>query len=213
MDKFKQIVIDAGNELVKRSLTVGTWGNISVRDSQSGYIFITPSGMNYDTCECSDIVVFDKDGNHVQGTRRPSIEKDLHIFIYQKRPDVNAVVHTHPMYSTVFAVTGQGIPAVTEEFAQIIGNKILCAEYALPGTIELAKNTVEALGEKSAVLLTSHGAVSVGESIEMAFKVSDVLEKAAQILIMSKSIGVARVIPDDEVKIMQDFVANQYGQK
>ncbi len=212
MKNYKQMLFDAGNEFVKRSLTVGTWGNLSVRDPETGYIYVTPSGMDYGTCCCDDIVVYDKDGKHIEGHRKPTIEKDLHILIYQNRPDVNAIVHTHPMYSTVFAVTEQEIPAVTEEFAQIIGKKVICAKYALPCSYELAENVVEGLGDRNAVLLVSHGSLSVGDSMEAAFKISDVLEKAAQIIIMSKIIGTPRIIPDDEVEVMYDFAHNQYGQ-
>lgn len=203
MEKYKQVVIDAGKEMCKRSLTVGTWGNLSVRDLESGYIFLTPSGMNYETLVCDDIVVFDTDGNWVEGERKPSIEKDLHIMIYRERTDVNAIIHTHPLYSTVFCVTQQNIPPITEEFAQIVGNTVLCAEYALPGTIELAKNAVKALDKQNAVLLASHGTVCVGPNMEMAFKICDVVEKAAHILILSKGIGTPRIIPDEDIYAMR----------
>lgn len=213
MEKFKQIIVDAGKEMAKRSLTVATWGNLSVRDPKTGHIFVTPSGMNYETCTTDDMVVFDKAGNLVEGKRKPSIEKDLHIMIYQQRADVNAIIHTHPLYSTVFAVTEQSIPPITEEFAQIIGYTVNCAEYALPGTIELAQNAVKALGEQGAVLLASHGAVCVGAEMATAFKVCDVLEKTAHILILSKGVGKIKIIPDEDVKAMQDFVRNSYGQR
>ncbi len=213
MEKFRQIVVDAGKEMFKRSLTVATWGNISVRDPESEYIVITPSGMDYEACVPDDMVVFDKDGRVVAGERRPSIEKDLHIRIYQHRPDVNAIIHTHPVYSTVFAVTRQGIPAITEEFAQVVGYTVKCAEYAMPGTKELAENAVRALGKERAVLLASHGAVCVGPDMETAFKISDVLEKTAQILILSRTIGTPRIISKQDVKVMQDFLKTGYGQR
>ncbi len=213
MEKCKQIIVDAGKDMLKRSLTVGTWGNLSVRDPETGNIIVTPSGMNYESCVCGDMVVFDKDGNLIEGQRRPTIEKDMHIKIYQNRADINAIVHTHPLYSTVFCVTEQSIPPITEEFAQIIGRTVNCAKYALPGTQELADYAVEALGEQSAVLLTSHGTVCVGVDMATAFKVCDVLEKAAQILILSKAVGQARIIPDEDIEAMQQFVKTKYGQR
>ncbi len=212
MEKFRQIIVDAGKEMLRRSLTVATWGNLSVRDPESGHVVVTPSGMNYETCTTEDMVVFDRDGMLVEGKRRPSIEKDLHLLIYRHRPDVNAIIHTHPVYSTVFAVTRQSIPAITEEFAQVVGYTVKCAEYALPGTMELAENAVRALGRERAVLLAAHGAVCAGPDMETAFKISDVLEKTAQILILSKSIGTPRIIPEEDVRVMQDFLKTGYGQ-
>ena len=164
------------------------------------------------TLHPADILVYDKEENLVCGNRKPSIEKSMHLMILQNRKDVNAVIHSHPFYSTVFAVTEQPIPAVTEEFAQIIGNDVICAEYALPGTIELANHALKALGERNAVLLTSHGALCVGVDIPSAFMVCEVLEKAAQVLLMSKLIGTARIIPEEDVNKMQNFVKTAYGQ-
>jgi len=207
------MVVDAGKEMIRRGLTVGTWGNVSVRDPETGYVYLTPSGMNYDRLECDDIVVFDREGNWVEGERRPSIEKSLHISIYRNRPDVNAVLHTHPVYSTVFCVIEQDMPPVTEEFVQIIGEKVCVADYALPGTELLAQNAVRALGHRNAVLLKSHGSVCVGPDLDSALKVCDVLEKSAHILLMSIVIGTPRVIPPEDIAAMQEFVKTQYGQK
>ena len=212
LENFKKTLIDACIYMAEKKLTLGTWGNISLRDPETGNIYLTPSGMDYYGCVTDDIIVYDKDLNLVCGNRRPSIEKDMHLMIMQNRKDVNVVIHTHPFYSTVFAVTEQTIPAVTEEFAQLIGNDVICAKYALPGTMELAGNALKALGDRNAVLLTSHGALCVGSNVQSAFIICEVLEKAAQVLIYSKLIGTARIIPEEEVKIMQNFVKTAYGQ-
>lgn len=213
MTNFKSLIVDSGKEMLSSGLTVGTWGNISVRDAETGNIYITPSGMNYDTCTEDDIVVFDSTGKHIEGSRKPSIEKDLHIAIFQKREDVNAIIHTHPIYSMIFAVTEQGIPSITDEFAQIVGDYVYCAKYALPGSKELADNTANCIGNENAVLLANHGAVCVGSDMKTAFKVCLVLEKTAQILYMSRQMGIPRIIPMEDVKIMQEFVKTKYGQK
>jgi len=212
LEIFKKTLIDACIYMAEKNLTLGTWGNISLRDPETGNIYLTPSGMDYYGCVTDDILVYDQAGILICGTRKPSIEKSMHLKILQNRKDINVVIHSHPFYSTVFAITGQPIPAITEEFAQVIGKDVICAEYALPGTMELADHTLKALGDRSAVLLTSHGALCVGTNVQSAFIVCEVLEKAAQVLILSKLIGPARIIPEDEVKIMQNFVKKAYGQ-
>lgn len=137
---FKQSILQAGKAMQKKDLTVETWGNLSIRDPQTNQIFLTPSGMPYDTLEEDDIVVLDEKGNILEGKRKPSVEKMLHVLIYQARPDVNAIIHTHPVDSTVFAVLHESIPVVTDEIAQAIGGSIDCAQYALPGSMELAQD-------------------------------------------------------------------------
>lgn len=209
---YRQLLIDSGKEMMDRRLTVSTWGNISTRDFDTGYIYVTPSGMDYSTCTKEDILIYDKDGELVEGHRRPTIEKGMHVKIYQNRPDVGSVIHTHPIYSTIFCVLNWDIPPVTEEFAQIIGKSVRCAEYHLPGTKELADAVVEALGDSMAVLCVSHGTVCVGRNMKHAFNVSTVLEKACQIYYMAKSIGDPVIISDDDVQAMKKFAETRYGQ-
>ncbi len=206
------MIVDAGRKMIADGMTVGTWGNISVRDPQSGLIYIKPSGMDYDKIVEDDVVVMNEDYQVVEGKRKPSIEFNFHIGIMNARPDVLAVVHTHPVYSSVFGVLGQEIPAVCEDFAQIVGQRVVCCRYALPGTQELAKFVVEALADNGAVLIPNHGAVCVGESLAGAFKRSFVLEKSAKIYYMAKSLGEPNIISSADVKSMQDFVKNSYGQ-
>ncbi|ACL70596.1 class II aldolase/adducin family protein [Halothermothrix orenii] len=212
MASYEKIVVSAGLEMCQRSLTVGTWGNISCRNPETGEIYLTPSGIDYKKIKQEDIVVFNRDGKVIRGDKKPSIENQLHLKIYEAREDVNAIIHTHAVYSGAFAITGEKIPPVSEDFVQIVGDSVRCADYALPGTKELALNAVKALGDRKAVLLLNHGTVCVGEDMDEAFKVCDVVEKTARLYIYSRFIGEPRLIPDDDIKAMQEFVKNSYGQ-
>ena len=123
----KQQVIDAGIRMLKNGITIGAWGNISLRDPESGLIYLTPSGMAYDTLVREDIVVLTPDGTIREGKRKPSVEKELHLSVYRARPEVNAVVHTHPIYSTAFSSMGEGIPLLLDEAAQVLGAPVQAA--------------------------------------------------------------------------------------
>jgi L-fuculose-phosphate aldolase len=199
--------------MLQEGLTVGTWGNISVRDPETGLIYISPSGMNYCEIQAADIVVLDSEINVVDGFRIPSVERGMHVTVYNARPDVNAVIHTHPLYSTVLGVNGMELPGISEDFVQIVGDKIICSEYALPGTMELAHNAVKGLGDYNAVLLPNHGTLNVGPNMPMAMTICHVVEKTAHIYIMAKSIGTPNLISAEHIKIMQDFARNVYGQR
>ena len=209
---YKKLIVDAGLRMLNSGLTVETWGNISARDPKTGLIYLKPTAMHYDRLREEDIVVLKLDGTLVESPHKPSIEKDLHLGIYRARPDINAIVHTHPIYSQVFAVLQEDIPPVIDEAAQIMGGSVRCAAYALPGSPELAKNCIDALGEKGcACLLANHGAVCTGADMDGAFKVSTVLEMTAHIYQLARAIGKPVIITDDLVAIMNDFAYNQYG--
>ncbi len=211
---FRKILIESGKKMYHSGLTVETWGNISLRDTDTNLIYLTPSGMNYDNIVKDDIVVMNLQGEIVEGKRVPTIEKDMHIGIYNSRSEVNAIIHTHPIYSMVYATQGKDIPLCIDEAAQMLGDTCKCTKYALPGSLELRDEVVKALGtDANSCLINSHGAVCIGANIDAAFRVSTVLEVTAQILTLVESTGGNPVgICDENIKSMQYFVANKYGQ-
>ena len=211
---YKAFLIEAGKRMLHSGLTVGTWGNISVRDPETGYVYLTPSGMPYETLTEVDIVVMDVDANRIEGERSPTIEYLMHLGIMKKRPDVNAVIHTHPIYSQIFSLLHEEIPPVIDEAAQALGaNPIRITEYALPGSVEMAENVINTLGDDAAVLIGNHGAVAVGKDMETAFKVTTILEMTSQIYYMARCIGTPKPIPQDKVDYMVNVTVKEYGQK
>lgn len=211
---YKQLIVESGKRMSGSGLTVETWGNISFRDKETGLVYLTPSAMLYDTIVEDDVVVCRLDGMIVEGERKPTIETEMHLSVYRNREDVNAIIHTHPIYSMVYAAQGKDIPLIIDEAAQILGDVCRCADYALPGSAELAENCVKALGERSnSCLIHSHGAVCVSGDMDGAFKTAKVLEVTAQIYYMIEATGGKPAgISDENIKAMQDFVKNSYGQ-
>lgn len=210
---YKKFIVDCGMKMLNSGLTVETWGNISVRDPETGLFYVTPSGMPYDIITPEDVVVMDKDLNIVEGNRKPTIESGMHIGIMNVRPDVNAVIHTHPVDSQIFACLHMDIPPIIDEAAQLLGGTVKCARYALPGSPELAENVIEALGDGAACLMANHGAVGVGKDMDTAFRVCTVLEMTAKIYHAALTIGKPEPIDEEKVQFMKDFVANHYGQR
>lgn len=208
---YKKLLVDSGKRMVASGLTVETWGNISARDPETGLVYLTPSGMPYDTITEDDIVVMNEKGETVEGFRRPTIEWEMHLEIMRRRSDVNAIIHTHPVYSQVFGLLHEDIPPVIDEAAQSLGT-VRCAEYGLPGSHELAMNAADAIGEKGhACLIANHGAVCAGADMEKAFRVCKVLEMTAQIYCMARAIG--NPVPESpETVAAQLELLKDYGQ-
>ncbi len=184
---LKKVIVDSCKKMTGAALVRGTWGNVSVRDEDK--IYITPSGFSYEIMRESDVMVIDMDGNIVDGPHKPSSEWKLHVAIYRARPDVECILHTHPIYSSIAAVTLESIPSLIEDTAMICGPEVKVAAYGDPGSWELANNTVEALGDNGAAIMKNHGLVNVGARFSEVFVGANVTEKNVQIYLEALKLG------------------------
>ncbi|MCW2276709.1 class II aldolase/adducin family protein [Heliophilum fasciatum] len=209
---LRKEILQYGRKIIERGLVADTGGNISVRLS-ADHLLITPSGMTYDRLTPDDLVVVAlATGEVVQGERRPSIEVPMHRVIYQSRPDVMAIVHTHPKHATAVAATRRDLPPVIDNMVAYFGGWVRTAAYAMIGTIELGRNVVAALGDQPAALLANHGAVAVGETVEQAFRRSELLEECARIYLLSLLAGGPVILTDEEVATERAALIDRYGQ-
>jgi L-fuculose-phosphate aldolase len=211
----KKAVIEAAQEMTKKGLVVSTAGNISLRLKDPGgreLLAITPSGRYYDSLKVDDMVVVDFEGKRVEGELKASIETVMHIEVYKARKKVNAVVHAHPAFCSAIAVAGMDIPPLIDEQVIYIGGEIKVAQYALPGTPELAKNAVSALGPRNAVILANHGALSVGRDMREALTFCELAEEMAKIYISALGLGKVNPLPAEVVELEKAFFAATYGE-
>ena len=202
-----------GRRLLATGLVAGTQGNVSARDADTGFIAISPSGMEYDRIEADDVPVVDLRGHPVEGHRRPSTELPTHLAIYRQRPDVGAIVHTHSPYATALAVLGWSLPPILGEAAAVLGGEVRVAPYATTGTELLGRYAVEALADRQAVLLKNHGAVAVGPDLREALHAALVLESTARIYWTARLAGPVVELPPDEVARIRHGYLLHYGQR
>lgn len=210
---LRKKILEVGLKLAQSGMVAGTWGNISAWDSSRSGYWITPSGMDYYTLQEEDLVLLSLNNAVLEGKRKPSSELLLHTEIYKQRPDVKGIVHTHSTFATAHAVAQVPLPGMVEDLVMIVGGQVEVAEYCLPGTLELAISAVNALQDKSAVLLANHGLVGVGNALEEAFKVCQVVEKSAHIHIMSRLIGEPVMLSQEDIGLMRRTYQESYGQR
>ena len=208
----REAVVAMGKELIERKLVAGSWGNISVKLADGVYA-VTPSGRGYANQKAEDIVIIDDACKTLDGELTPSSESKLHTAIYNACAEAKAIIHTHSIYASALAAMRKPVPAIIEDIVQIIGGRVNCAEYALPGTQELADNAVAALNGRKAVLLANHGAVCWGKSLEDALIVCEILEKAAQIAIICQSCGGAVELSNEDAEVMHTFYEEHYSKR
>lgn len=209
--KLSSQIIDTCIEMMQLGLNQGTAGNISNRYEDG--MLVTPTGIPYEQLEESDIVFVDSDGN-IHGRRNPSSEWRFHLVIYKVRPDVNAVVHNHAVYSTTISILNKDIPAIHYMIAGSGGNSIRCTPYATYGTQELSDIIAEAVKDRNACLLQHHGMLAVNESLPKALWLANEVEVLARhYLELLKVVGIdgqIPVLPDDEIeKVLVKF--KSYG--
>lgn len=191
-------VLAAARDMLARGLVEGTAGNISARQ-EDGTIVITPAAVDYAGMQLDDLVVVDAGGRPVEARagRSPSSETLLHTACYSAFEDVGAVIHSHPVHATMFAVTHQGIPACIDEFSLYVGGDVRCTAYAPSGTAGVGAAAVDALRGRGAALIANHGLVAVGPDPQHALHVTAVVERSARIVWGARSLGPIVALPAD----------------
>lgn len=178
---YKESVLQYSQRLSQKGYTVGTGGNISMLIEGENAIAITPTNMDYFGIRVHDICIVDFEMNVLEGDFKPSIETKMHIEVYKHRCDVNAIIHAHQIYASIFALINEPIPALFDEVTLNTGHTIDIIPYALSGSHQLSENIVSQLNNRcNCYIIQNHGALSLGISIENAYRNVELLEKISR---------------------------------
>ena len=211
LEKERQSITETGKRMIIARLTTGTGGNLSIFNREEGLIAIKPSGVPYQTMQAEDVVILKPTGEQVDGKLKPSSETKFHLAIYQARPDVNAILHSHQVHATTIACMGIELPAV-HYLIGWCGDKVPLAPYATFGTQELSDNILSVLGDYRACLLENHGLITLGTDLNQAFDIAEELELVAQIYIQAKSMGEPKLLNQEQMaEVLEKF--KTYGKQ
>ena len=186
---LRRELVDTARLAYEEKLFSGTSGNLSLWCGEEEIMLITPTSVRYEQMEPHQVAAMELDGTVLSGSCPPSSEWRLHAVLYQHRPDVGAVFHTHSPYATAFAATRQTIPAVLIEAHAFLGGDIRCAPYATPGSREVGLNALSALEGRGGCTLANHGVLAVGRDLSQAFLRAEYLEDLAKIYTFAAQIG------------------------
>ncbi len=205
-------VIETCKWLKAQGLVFATWGNISVRTPE-GNVLITPSKVDYDEMRPDDLPLLAPDGSVLSGRRLSTSEREIHLGIMRKRPDVGAIIHTHSPYAMAACAREGGIPPFSEEICQLIGGAIPLSSRFVPSSRheELGKVVTDSVTDANAVLIRNHGPVCFGRDLREARVCCQVVEKSARIYLHLLSSGGCTVVPDEFVRDGHDYFMNAYG--
>ncbi|WP_368188558.1 class II aldolase/adducin family protein [Aestuariibius sp. HNIBRBA575] len=213
LEALKQEVCDQNHELPANGLVVGSGGNVSGRDPETGLIVIKPSGVKFSKLTPETMVVVDIDGNVIEGEKKPSVDTGVHLYIYKNRPDVFGITHTHSPYATSFAARGERIPAVLTPITHMLGRDVPCSRYATPGEVDTGQAVVDAADGGFAALVQAHGVFTMGTSATQATSIAMYLEEAAMTTHLAMCRGPVDELPQEEIDRCFQWFRKNYGQE
>jgi len=196
--QLRQEIVRVCRMLHQKNYLAGTDGNVSVRLGDQ--VLITPSGVNKGMMEEDQVITVDLEGRLLAGTGRPTSELRMHLLVYELRPEAGAVVHAHPPYATACTLAGISLlePILPEVVITLKG--IPTAAYATPGTEEVPKAIRDFIQEFDAILLSRHGAITVGQDVMDAYNKMEKLEHTARVVLAARLQGPVSPLSASEVE-------------
>ncbi len=198
--QLRQEIIRVTRIVADQGLVRSSDGNISVRLDEERYL-VTPSGLYKMTMEPDDPLVVNQYGEVLIGKPglKPTSELNIHLEVYQQRPDINAVLHAQPPYATALTIARLPFPTdLLPEILIALGD-VPTASYATPGTTSLAESIREHIKFADSVLLSNHGSISVGNTLEAALIALERLEHAAYTYFLAQLLGEPHALAAEEL--------------
>lgn len=206
---IKKEMCEIGKRVYDRGMVASNDGNFSVKLSDNEYL-CTPTGVSKGFMTPEYICKVDARGNVLEANEgfRPSSEVKMHMRIYEKRPDIKAVVHAHPLYATTFAIAGKPLMEPIMPEAVIFLGGVPLAKYGTPSTMEIPDAVEEFLADYDAVLLENHGALTYSDSLLNAYHKMESVEFYARLMYQTMAIGGPQILSDERVEQLYEIRRN-----
>jgi len=210
--KYREDIVRYGRTLHQKGYVAAMDGNLSVR-LKGDRVLVTPTCVSKGGMRATDMVVVDLEGTKIAGRRNVTSEIGMHLLIYRTRPDVQAIVHAHPPTATGFAAAG--IPLTEPLVCEVVMGLgcIPLARYGTPGTSELAKTLEPYVPDYDAILMSNHGVVTYGDTLEHAYMKMETVEHFAQIALVTHLLGRQQPLKEVEIEKLLMARTKYFGAK
>lgn len=207
--EIKKEMCEIGRRVYNRGMVAANDGNFSVKLGGNEF-FCTPTGVSKGFMTPEYICRVDDKGNVLEANEgfKPSSEIKMHMRIYKERPDVQAVVHAHPMYATTFAIAGIPLMEPIMPEAVIALGGVPLAKYGTPSTQEVPDSLMPYLQQYDAVLLENHGALTYSDTLLNAYHKMESLEFYARLMYQTKMIGGPQILDEKRVEELYEIRRN-----
>jgi L-fuculose-phosphate aldolase len=200
--KIKEQLCDIGRRIWLKGFCAGNEGNHSYRMSDNKFL-CTPTGISKGNLKPDQICTVDGTGKQIAGKLKRSSEFLMHAAIYKARPDVVAVIHSHPPHATAFAIAGVDLPTCIHPEAEVFLGPVKTAQYITPGDQRLADSILPFVKDSNTVLMGNHGVVCFDTDLEQCYYKLEIVDAYSRILLLAKSLGNVNALSGAE---MQELV-------
>jgi L-ribulose-5-phosphate 4-epimerase len=207
----KREIIHAALEIKGYGLIALSGGNVSVR-KENGDIIVTPSGTPYETMQEDDLIVLNASGERIEGTLRESVDTVALQYIFDRLPEVNAIIHTHQPYATAVGLIGDKFPAALTTLANVTLGEVNVAPYCSAASVDMGVQAVKYLCGKRAVILKHHGVITVGGKLKEALYAAIYMEEAAKAYLAAKAAGDVAIMTEEQTADAVE-IHKTYGQR
>lgn len=204
--KLKEQMCEIGRRIWLKGFCAGNEGNHSYRLSENRFL-CTPTGVSKGFLKPDDICVVDGDGKQISGRMKRTSEFLMHAAIYKARPDVKAVIHSHPPHATAFAVAGVELPTCIHPEAEVFLGAVKTAKYVTPGDTRLGESLMPYVKDSNTIILQNHGTVSFDTDLEQCYYKLEIVDAYARILLLAKQVGSIRPLDGGEMKELLELKA------
>lgn len=204
--KLKEQMCDVGRRIWLKGFCAGNEGNHSYRMGPDRFM-VTPTGISKGNLKPDDLCIVDGSGKQIAGKRKRSSEFLMHAAIYKARPDVNAVIHSHPPHATAFAIAGVELPTCIHPEAEVFLGPVKTARYVTPGDARLGESIVPFTKDCNTVLMGNHGVVCFHPSLEQCYYNLEIVDAYARILLLTKSLGSVNTLSGSEMAELLELKA------
>src|SRR5829696_800592 len=204
--KLKEQMCDVGRRIWLKGFCAGNEGNHSYRIGEDRFL-CTPTGISKGNLKPDDLCVVDMEGKQVAGKRKRTSEILMHLAIYKARPDVKAVVHSHPPHATAFAIAGVELPTCIHPEAEVFLGAVKTAKYVTPGDTRLGESILPYVKDANTIVLQNHGVVCFDIDLEQCYYKLEIVDAYARILILAKQVGSIKPLASAEMKELLDLKA------
>jgi L-fuculose-phosphate aldolase len=203
LQQYARKVVDTG-------LVVGAGGNLSMREGN--IMYLSPSGFDLKEIEEHQWVKVNIETGEVLDDLKPSSEILMHLECFRKRPDITAVLHTHPSYSVGVSSAGKEIPPMFPDFPAMIKN-VRYLDYIIPTNEILANAVGEVIQDTEVIVMRNHGVLTVGKTMKEAYFFMQLVEEAAKVFTISSTVGTPNLLTDKQVEDLRNLSSEKYRSK
>lgn len=208
--EIREEICGIGRRMYGRRMVAANDGNISVRLSDDA-VLCTPTGVSKGFMRPEQLCKIDLSGKVLEAAEGfgPSSEVKMHLRVYQKRPDIKAVVHAHPIFATSFAVMGRALDSPIMPEVIVNFGKVPLAPYGTPSTAEIPDAIEPYLQDYQAILLEHHGALTWAKDLQTAYMKMESVEFYAELLYRTTQLGGPRELDEEKLERLYQVIGMQ----